>query len=59
MGIAEEKLDYLLDNDENRDCIGLKNVNERLKNKYGDNYGLKIRSEINKGTNVTIIIPKN
>lgn len=59
VGIAEEKLDYLLDNDENRDCIGLKNVNERLKNKYGDNYGLKIRSEINKGTNVTIIIPKN
>lgn len=57
VGIAEEKLDSLLKKDSNRDSIGLINVNERLKNKYGDQYGLDIKSEVDKGTIVTMIIP--
>ncbi|WP_281818749.1 cache domain-containing sensor histidine kinase [Vallitalea longa] len=38
--------------------IGLKNVNERIKLKYGDRYGLSIASKSDIGTSVTIIIPK-
>ena len=57
VGIPEEKLKFLLKKDYNRDSIGLVNVNERLKNKYGDQYGLDIKSEMDKGTRITMIIP--
>lgn len=57
VGIPEEKLRSLLKKDYNRDSIGLVNVNERLKNKYGDQYGLNIKSEMDKGTRITMIIP--
>lgn len=57
VGIPEEKLKFLLKKDCNRDSIGLVNVNERLKNKYGDQYGLDIKSEMDKGTRITMIIP--
>lgn len=57
VGIPEEKLNSLLEKDPNRDSIGLINVNERLKNKYGDQYGLDIKSEVDKGTIITMIIP--
>lgn len=57
VGIPEEKLKSLLKKDYNRDSIGLVNVNERLKNKYGDQYGLNIKSEMDKGTRITMIIP--
>lgn len=40
-----------------REKIGLKNVNVRLKYIYGDRYGLKVQSQINKGTVVQIRIP--
>lgn len=58
VGIPKDKLDHLLDENENRDSIGLINVNERLKNKYGHRYGLNIESEVNKGTIAIIIIPR-
>ncbi|MSU01197.1 sensor histidine kinase [Tissierella pigra] len=58
VGISEEDLKYLFAGDSHRERIGIKNVNERLKNKYGPKYGLKIESELNKGTIVTIVIPK-
>ena len=54
-----ECLNNLFNKDDNKVSIGLKNVNERLKNKYGDEYGLEIQSEIDKGTVATIIIPKH
>lgn len=38
--------------------IGLKNIDERCKMLYGDEYGLTIDSEIGKGTSITITIPK-
>ncbi|WPC41499.1 LytS/YhcK type 5TM receptor domain-containing protein [Clostridium sp. JS66] len=38
--------------------IGLKNVNERLKLLYGEDYGLKIDTNIDKGTKVQFLIPK-
>ncbi len=38
--------------------IGLVNINERLKLAYGDEYGLSVESEIEKGTTITILIPR-
>ncbi len=58
IGIAKEDLDCLFNECDNKESIGLKNVNERLKNKYGKEYGLILESEINKGTTATMIIPK-
>lgn len=58
VGMSFNLLSSLFDDEENLDSIGLNNVNNRLKNKYGKNYGLIIDSELNKGTKVTMIIPK-
>lgn len=40
-----------------REKIGLRNVDLRLKHIYGEEYGIKIQSEINKGTVIHITIP--
>ncbi|WP_234123807.1 sensor histidine kinase [Clostridium hydrogenum] len=37
--------------------IGIKNVNDRIKLLYGDLYGVTIKSKINSGTTVSIILP--
>lgn len=55
-GMSKSKLEKILIED-NKNCIGLRNVNERLKAKYGQEYELKIRSEENVGTTVFIRIP--
>lgn len=38
--------------------IGIYNVKRRIQLHYGNNYGLEVESELNKGTIVTITIPK-
>ncbi len=38
--------------------VGLKNVNERIKLFYGEEYGIEIKSEIDVGTTVCIRIPR-
>lgn len=38
--------------------VGIANVNQRLKLYYGDKYGVKIDSQIGKGTVVTLTLPK-
>lgn len=58
VGMPQKLIDYLLSDKPIKDRIGIRNVNERLKNKYGEDWGLDIKSEINKGTEVTIVIPK-
>lgn len=60
IGMTEERLNGLFNKDSSKDnsSIGLKNINERLINKYGKEYRLKIHSKLNKGTVATIIIPK-
>ncbi len=58
VGISKDLLDHIFEISEEKDSIGLRNVNERLKNKYGNEYGLKIESKINEGTKATIVIPK-
>lgn len=37
--------------------IGIQNVNDRIKLLYGDDYGISITSELNKGTTVRVVIP--
>lgn len=58
VGMSPETLSSLFNEDNNSDSIGLNNVNSRLKNKYGKEYRLKIDSKLNKGTIVTMTIPK-
>lgn len=38
--------------------IGVRNVNERIKLIYGEEYGISITSELDEGTTATITIPK-
>ncbi len=61
LGIEEEKL---LDirkgfekKDNNKKSIGMNNVNQRIKLHYGDEYGLKIDSELGRGTKVILCLP--
>ncbi|WP_162012682.1 sensor histidine kinase [Streptococcus sp. S784/96/1] len=51
----EERID--INNIEDTSHIGLKNVHNRIKQYYGDDYGLSISSTPNQGTRVDIIIP--
>ncbi|MFD0693315.1 sensor histidine kinase [Paenibacillus sp. GCM10027628] len=39
--------------------IGLRNVNERIKIQYGENYGLRVESKEEFGTAITIRLPEN
>lgn len=61
VGIPEDKLKVLLDeNQVHREAgtrIGLLNVHQRLQTMYGSEYGLKITSELGKGTSVSLAFP--
>lgn len=41
----------------NKQSIGLKNIHSRISLYYGQEYGLSIQSETNKGTTITIRVP--
>jgi sensor histidine kinase YesM len=60
-GINDNKVEQLLKVESTErqkfSGIGLKNVHERIRMKYGGNYGLSISSEIGKGTAVSLTIP--
>ncbi len=64
IGITTEKLNTLLAIDESDhnhkglNSIGLKNVNDRIKLYYGNEFGLKIESKVNIGTKIFIKLPK-
>ncbi len=53
----EVLLEKINSNDGNK-SIGLENVNKRLKLFYGEEYGIRIMSELNVFTKVIIIIPE-
>jgi two-component system sensor histidine kinase YesM len=38
--------------------IGIRNVNNRIKIYFGEEYGIQIYSELDEGTRVTITMPK-
>lgn len=61
LGMTEEKLELVLKGVSKTGSkgsgIGVKNVNERIKLYFGEDYGLKIDSEPDFGTTVTVILP--
>lgn len=58
VGISEELLSSLLKGNNNISKIGIKNVNDRLRTKYGTDFGLSIESKIDVGTTVKMLIPR-
>jgi two-component system sensor histidine kinase YesM len=57
-GIESSRLETIFDEDSKHEGYGVKNVQDRIKIYYGENYGLTIESELMVGTTVTIRIPK-
>lgn len=62
VGMSKEKIDTLLKNTDGGTArgksIGINNIHMRLRMLYGEQYGIKIESEINVGTTVTLKVPK-
>lgn len=62
IGISHDKLceieKKLSDKNHKSDSIGITNVNQRIKNTYGQFYGLKFVSDMQNGTSILIKIPK-
>ncbi len=59
-GMTREQLDILnerLEGFAGRDNIGLRNVNQRCRLCYGENYGIQIESRQSEGTRVILTIP--
>ena len=64
VGMDAEKADYInyvinskrTESDENSG-VGVKNVNQRIKFVYGDEYGVKLYSSLNQGSSCIITIP--
>lgn len=57
VGMNENQLSSLFQEDANNSCVGLNNVNKRLINLYGEDYKLSIKSAYKEGTCVSIKIP--
>ncbi len=57
-GIAPERLNRILStNSGPRPTFGLSNVDQRIRYKYGNQYGLHIDSQVGKFTKVTVTLP--
>ena len=61
LGMSEDMVEILLSKDfvpsKKGSGIGVKNVNERIKLYFGSEYGLKVESEPDEGTKITIHLP--
>jgi putative HAMP domain protein len=61
LGMSEDVVATLLSKDiipsKKGSGIGVKNVNERIKLYFGNEYGLKVESEPDEGTKITIHLP--
>lgn len=62
VGMDKELIERLLTEDMQKDSrrfnsLGFYSINQRIKVNYGNQYGLTIKSEQNKGTKVTICLP--
>lgn len=59
VGMTEEQCQEILQKDSgDKAGIGIKNVNDRIKIYFGEEYGITIHSELDEGTCVTITMPK-
>lgn len=61
LGMSEATVNSILYDDQNtsNNGVGVHNVHERIQLMYGKEYGLKIESEIEEGTKVTFLLPRN
>ena len=59
IGMRPETVDKLLVGPVQSDSYGLKNVDDRIKLRYGDEYGIQIGSVYGGGTTVLIRLPAN
>ncbi|MGG3507608.1 sensor histidine kinase [Paenibacillus lautus] len=57
IGMTSEQLDHALNKSDNLSGYGVKNVDDRIKLTYGEEYGVSIFSRLGIGTAVTIRIP--
>jgi two-component system, sensor histidine kinase YesM len=57
VGMSNEQIAGLLDTSSKSEHYGIKNINERMKLLYGQEYGLQYQSKIGKGTIVVITSP--
>lgn len=60
VGIPKERLIYIqniLDGENKDKHIGLRSIHQRIQASYGENYGLKITSEVDHGTTMKIKLP--
>ena len=61
LGMSEDMVETLLSKDfvpsKKGSGVGVKNVNERIKLYFGSEYGLKVESEPDEGTKITIHLP--
>ncbi len=62
IGISDDKIKKILSGDNSLDKksfnnIGIKNVNDRIKLTFGNEYGIKIASVLNEYTSIIIVIP--
>ena len=58
-GMDKQTLQKIMDrNNTGLTSIGLPNVERRIQAKFGEEYGLKITSEADKGCLVTVVLPK-
>ena len=55
--IREIKQDDILDKKKGFTHIGLSSVDKRIKLTYGDDYGIKIESELSRGTTIYLLLP--
>jgi two-component system sensor histidine kinase YesM len=55
--LSKDLNDYINDKNNLFSSIGLRNVNKRIKIKYGESFGLEIQSKPNLCTNVIVRLP--
>ena len=58
VGMSEEQVQNILKKERtDSKGIGVKNVNDRIKIYFGNDYGIVVESELDVGTTITIKIP--
>lgn len=59
VGMDEETIQKVLTGQSQKDNnhIGLMNINQRIKLRFGDAYGIKIESLLNESTEITLLLP--
>ena len=59
VGMTEEQCSQILHHEPgDKAGIGIKNVNDRIRIYFGEQYGLSIESELDEGTKIIINMPK-